>query len=75
MTREADPALRRVVAAVAAFNPGVFGIGLAVALTVGPVALLAGCIDVLVAASAALPVLLGLGWSLGARQDARRERA
>jgi Co/Zn/Cd efflux system component len=67
MTRPADPALRRVVAFVAALNLGYFGIEFSVALAIGSVALFADSIDFLEDASINLLILVGLSWSLAAR--------
>lgn len=59
--------LRRTVVIVAALNLGYFGIEVAVALTIGSVALLADGIDFLEDAAVNLLILLALGWSLAAR--------
>jgi Co/Zn/Cd efflux system component len=67
--RPAPPALRPVVARVAALNLGYFGIEIAVALTIGSVALIADSLDFLEDAAINLLIFAGLGWS--ARNRAR----
>ena len=59
--------LRRVIAIVALFNLGYFGIEFAVALAIGSVSLFADSVDFLEDASVNLLILLALGWSLRAR--------
>lgn len=65
----ARPALRPVVARVAALNLGYFGIEIAVALAIGSVALIADSLDFLEDAAINLLIFAGLGWS--ARNRAR----
>ncbi|SDM94204.1 Cation efflux family protein [Methylobacterium phyllostachyos] len=65
----AQPALRPVVARVAALNLGYFGIEIAVALAIGSVALIADSLDFLEDAAINLLIFAGLGWS--ARNRAR----
>jgi Co/Zn/Cd efflux system component len=67
--RAAPPALRPVVARVAALNLGYFGVEIAVALTIGSVALIADSLDFLEDAAINLLIFAGLGWS--ARNRAR----
>jgi Co/Zn/Cd efflux system component len=67
--RPAPPALRPVVARVAALNLGYFGIEIAVALAIGSVALIADSLDFLEDAAINLLIFAGLGWS--ARNRAR----
>ncbi len=67
--RPAPPALRSVVARVAALNLGYFGIEIAVALAIGSVALIADSLDFLEDAAINLLIFAGLGWS--ARNRAR----
>ena len=59
-----DPALRPVVARVAALNLSYFGIEIAVALTIGSVALIADSLDFLEDAAINLLIFAGIGWSL-----------
>ena len=59
-----DPALRPVVARVAALNLGYFGIEIAVALAIGSVALIADSLDFLEDAAINLLIFAGIGWSL-----------
>jgi Co/Zn/Cd efflux system component len=61
------PALRRVVAIVAALNFAYFGIEFAVALAIGSVSLFADSVDFLEDTSVNILVLMALGWSLRAR--------
>lgn len=63
----AEPAFRRAVGRVAALNLGYFGIEIAVALSIGSVALFADSIDFLEDGLVNLLILLALGWSLAAR--------
>jgi Co/Zn/Cd efflux system component len=63
------PALRPVVARVAALNLGYFGIEIAVALAIGSVALIADSLDFLEDAAINLLIFAGLSWS--ARNRAR----
>ncbi len=65
----APPALRPVVARVAALNLGYFGIEIVVALAIGSVALIADSLDFLEDAAINLLIFAGLGWS--ARNRAR----
>jgi Co/Zn/Cd efflux system component len=65
----ASPALRPVVARVAALNLGYFGIEIVVALAIGSVALIADSLDFLEDAAINLLIVAGLGWS--ARNRAR----
>lgn len=65
----APPALRPVVARVAALNLGYFGIEIAVALAIGSVALIADSLDFLEDAAINSLIFAGLGWS--ARNRAR----
>ena len=58
------PSLRPVVARVAGLNLGYFGIEIAVALTIGSVALIADSLDFLEDAAINLLIFAGLGWSL-----------
>ncbi len=58
------PALRPVVARVAALNLGYFGIEIAVALAIGSVALIADSLDFMEDAAINLLIFAGLGWSL-----------
>ncbi|MCJ2123651.1 cation transporter [Methylobacterium sp. J-077] len=67
--RPEPPALRPVVARVAALNLGYFGIEIAVALTIGSVALIADSLDFLEDATINLLIVAGLSWS--ARNRAR----
>ena len=67
--RATPPALRTVVARVAALNLGYFGIEIAVALAIGSVALIADSLDFLEDAAINLLIFAGLGWS--ARNRAR----
>jgi len=67
--RPAPPALRPVVARVAALNLGYFGIEITVALAIGSVALIADSLDFLEDAAINLLIFAGLGWS--ARNRAR----
>ncbi len=64
------PALRPVVARVAALNLGYFGIEIAVALAIGSVALIADSLDFLEDAAINLLIFAGLGWSAGATAPA-----
>lgn len=64
-----SPALRPVVARVAALNLGYFGIEIGVALAIGSVALIADSLDFLEDAALNLLIFAGLGWS--ARNRAR----
>lgn len=61
------PALRRVVAIVAALNLAYFGIEFAVALAIGSVSLFADSVDFLEDTSVNILILMALGWSLRAR--------
>ena len=61
------PALRPVVARVAALNLGYFGIEIAVALAIGSVALIADSLDFLEDAAINLLIFAGLGWSAANR--------
>lgn len=63
MKAAASPALRPVVARVAALNLGYFGIEIAVALTIGSVALIADSLDFLEDAAINLLIFAGIGWS------------
>jgi len=65
----AAPALRPVVARVAALNFGCFFIEIAVAVTIGSVALVMDSLDFLEDAAINLLIVAGLGWS--ARNRAR----
>ncbi|CAM3138577.1 MULTISPECIES: cation transporter [Methylobacterium] len=67
--RPEPPALRPVVARVAALNLGYFGIEIAVALAIGSVALIADSLDFLEDAAINLLIFAGLSWS--ARNRAR----
>ncbi|MCJ2144589.1 cation transporter [Methylobacterium sp. E-066] len=67
--RPEPPALRPVVARVAALNLGYFGIEIAVALAIGSVALIADSLDFLEDAAINLLIVAGLSWS--ARNRAR----
>lgn len=58
------PALRPVVARVAALNLGYFGIEITVALAIGSVALIADSLDFMEDAAINLLIFAGLGWSL-----------
>jgi Co/Zn/Cd efflux system component len=60
--RSSSQGLRRVVAIVAAFNLGYFGIEFAVALAIGSVSLFADSVDFLEDASINLLILAALGW-------------
>jgi Co/Zn/Cd efflux system component len=60
--RTHDPALRRVVVAVALLNLAYFGIEFAVGLTIGSVSLFADSIDFLEDASINLLIAFALGW-------------
>src|SRR6478735_6804311 len=62
--RPAPPALRPVVARVAALNLGYFGIEIAVALAIGSVALIADSLDFLEDAAINLLIFAGIGWSV-----------
>ncbi|AWN37280.1 cation transporter [Methylobacterium radiodurans] len=62
-----SPALRPVVARVAALNLGYFGIEIAVALAIGSVALIADSLDFLEDAAINLLIFAGLGWSAANR--------
>ncbi len=62
-----QPALRGVVAGVAALNLGYFGVEFAVALTIGSVALMADSVDFLEDAAVNGLIALALGWSLARR--------
>ena len=65
MTRPAaSPALRPVVARVAALNIGFFGIEIAVALAIGSIALIADSLDFLEDAAINLLIFAGIGWSV-----------
>ncbi len=64
---DASPALRPVVARVAGLNLGYFGIEIAVALTIGSVALIADSLDFLEDAAINLLIFAGLGWSAANR--------
>ncbi len=65
MTRPAaSPALRPVVARVAALNLGFFGIEIAVALAIGSIALIADSLDFLEDAAINLLIFAGIGWSV-----------
>ncbi len=71
-TPEASPALavatvRRTVLIVAAINAAYFGVEVAVALSIGSVALLADSVDFLEDTAVNLLIALALGWSLVAR--------
>ncbi len=70
--RPEPPALRPVVARVAALNLGYFGIEIAVALAIGSVALIADSLDFLEDAAINLLIFAGLSWS--ARNRAARHR-
>src|SRR4051794_37652579 len=59
----ADPALRRVVSAVAILNLAYFGVEFSVALTIGSVSLFADSVDFLEDASVNLLILLALTWT------------
>ena len=59
-----DPALRPVVARVAALNLGYFGVEIVVALAIGSVALIADSLDFLEDAAINLLIFAGIGWSL-----------
>lgn len=61
------PALRPVVARVAALNLGYFGIEITVALAIGSVALIADSLDFLEDAAINLLIFAGLGWSAANR--------
>jgi Co/Zn/Cd efflux system component len=61
------PALRRVVAIVAALNLAYFGVEFAVALAIGSVSLFADSVDFLEDTSVNILILMALGWSLRAR--------
>ncbi len=67
--QQANPALRRVVIAVAIANAAYFGIEFAVGLAIGSVSLFADSIDFLEDASVNLLIAVALGWTL--RQRAR----
>ena len=58
------PALRPVVARVAALNLGYFGVEITVALAIGSVALIADSLDFMEDAAINLLIFAGLGWSL-----------
>ncbi|KQO72104.1 cobalt transporter [Methylobacterium sp. Leaf469] len=58
------PALRPVVARVAALNLGFFGIEIAVALAIGSIALIADSLDFLEDAAINLLIFAGIGWSV-----------
>lgn len=60
-------ALRRTVLIVAAINAAYFGVEVAVALSIGSVALLADSVDFLEDTAVNLLIALALGWSLVAR--------
>jgi len=60
----ASPALRPVVARVAALNIGFFGIEIAVALAIGSIALIADSLDFLEDAAINLLIFAGIGWSV-----------
>lgn len=62
-----DPALRRVVARVAALNLAYFGVEFTVALAIGSVALMADSVDFLEDAAVNGLIVLALGWSLARR--------
>jgi Co/Zn/Cd efflux system component len=66
---DTQPALRPVVARVAALNLGWFGVEIAVALAIGSVALIADSLDFLEDAAINLLIFAGAGWS--ARNRAR----
>lgn len=59
-----SPALRPVVARVAALNLGYFVVEIAVALAIGSIALLADSLDFLEDAAINLLIFAGLGWSV-----------
>ncbi|GJD57209.1 cation transporter [Methylobacterium dankookense] len=63
MKAAASPALRSVVARVAALNLGYFGIEIVVALAIGSVALIADSLDFLEDAAINLLIFAGIGWS------------
>lgn len=65
--KAAEPALRRVVLAVALLNLAYFGIEFAVALTIGSVSLFADSVDFLEDASVNLLILLALAWTAKSR--------
>ncbi len=67
--QQANPALRRVVIAVAIANAAYFGIEFAVGLAIGSVSLFADSIDFLEDASVNLLIAVALGWT--PRQRAR----
>ena len=62
-----DPALRRVVAAVALLNLAWFGVEFAVALRIGSVSLFADSVDFLEDTSVNLLILIALTWSAKGR--------
>ena len=68
----ATGALRRTVLVVAAINLAYFGVEVAVALTIGSVALLADSVDFLEDTAVNLLIALALGWSLTARAHVGR---
>lgn len=63
----ADPALRRVVLAVAILNLAYFGVEFSVALTIGSVSLFADSVDFLEDASVNLLILVALAWTAKSR--------
>ena len=67
MKVDATPALRPVVARVAALNLGYFGIEIGVALAIGSVALIADSLDFLEDAAINLLIFAGIGWSAANR--------